>query len=44
MLGDEASKTCTATVIDAVDFEKPKGGTTNVSYSLRFTPKKGDAP
>lgn len=44
MLGDEAFKTCIVNVIDAVDFEKPKGGTTNVSYSLRFAPKKGDAP
>lgn len=44
MLGDEAFKTCIVGVVDGVDFEKPKGGVTNVSYSLRFTPKKGDAP
>jgi hypothetical protein len=33
-------KACVLGVFEAVDFEKPKGGTTTVSYSLRFTPKK----
>jgi hypothetical protein len=34
-------KACVLGVFTAIDFEKPKGGTTMVSYSLRFTPKKG---
>jgi hypothetical protein len=31
-------RTCVVTAFEAIDFLKPKGGTTNVSYSLRFTP------
>ena len=33
-------KECVLSVFEAIDFEKPKGGTTTVSYSLRFTPKR----
>lgn len=32
---------CVKAVFDGIDFEKPKTGATVVSYSLRFTPKKG---
>lgn len=32
-------ETCVVTTFEAIDFLKPKGGTTTVSYSLRFTPK-----
>ena len=39
-LKGEGFKECVLAVFEAVDFEKPKGGTTTVSYSLRFTPKK----
>jgi hypothetical protein len=31
---------CVVHVFEGIDFLKPKGGTTNVSYSLRFTPAK----
>lgn len=36
----EAFEECVRGVFEAIDFEKPKTGTTVVSYSLRFTPKK----
>lgn len=39
-LKGDGFKECVLAVFEAVDFEKPKGGTTTVSYSLRFTPKK----
>ena len=29
---------CVVKTFEAIDFLKPKGGTTTVSYSLRFTP------
>lgn len=29
---------CVRTTFEAIDFRKPKDGTTNVSYSLRFAP------
>lgn len=32
---------CVVRVFEALDFLPPKGGTTTVSYSLRFTPGKG---
>ena len=31
---------CVVKVFEGIDFLKPKGGTTTVSYSLRFTPAK----
>jgi hypothetical protein len=31
-------KDCVVRTFEAIDFLKPKGGTTTVSYSLRFTP------
>lgn len=40
-LKGDGFKDCVLAAFDAVDFEKPKGGTTTVSYSLRFTPPKG---
>jgi hypothetical protein len=39
-LKGDAFKTCVLGVFEAVDFEKPKGGTSTVSYSLRFAPRK----
>jgi hypothetical protein len=30
---------CVRATFEAIDFRKPKDGTTNVSYSLRFTPE-----
>jgi hypothetical protein len=33
-------KDCVVKVFEGIDFLKPKGGTTTVSYSLRFTPGK----
>ncbi|MFT3772783.1 MAG: AgmX/PglI C-terminal domain-containing protein [Minicystis sp.] len=33
-------KECVVKVFEEIDFLKPKGGTTTVSYSLRFTPVK----
>jgi hypothetical protein len=40
-LKGDAFKACVLAVFEAIDFEKPTGGITTVSYSLRFTPKKG---
>ena len=37
MKGHEFSE-CMVHVYEQIDFQKPKGGTTKVSYSLRFTP------
>jgi pyruvate/2-oxoglutarate dehydrogenase complex dihydrolipoamide acyltransferase (E2) component len=31
-------KECLVTAFEAIDFKKPRGGTTMVSYSIRFTP------
>ena len=39
-IAGEAFEQCVREVILGVDFEKPKTGTTVVSYSLRFTPDK----
>lgn len=39
-LGDDAFRACLLAVLEKVDFEKPRGGATVVSYSLRFTPKR----
>lgn len=36
----EAFKDCLTVLFTAIDFKKPKTGTTIVSYSLRFTPGK----
>jgi hypothetical protein len=38
-LKGKAFEECVSSVFEAIDFRKPKGGTTNVSYSLRFTPQ-----
>jgi pyruvate/2-oxoglutarate dehydrogenase complex dihydrolipoamide acyltransferase (E2) component len=35
-------RSCVVSTFEGIDFLKPKGGTTNVSYSLRFTPLHGD--
>jgi pyruvate/2-oxoglutarate dehydrogenase complex dihydrolipoamide acyltransferase (E2) component len=32
---------CVVHVFEGIDFLKPRGGTTTVSYSIRFTPTKG---
>lgn len=37
-LKGKAFKECVVKVFEEIDFLKPKGGTTTVSYSLRFTP------
>jgi hypothetical protein len=37
-LKGKAFEACVVHVFEAIDFLKPKGGTTVVSYSLRFTP------
>ena len=34
-------KECVVHTFEAIEFLKPRGGTTTVSYSLRFTPAKG---
>jgi hypothetical protein len=39
-LGGKPFRECVVHVFEGIDFLKPKGGTTNVSYSLRFTPAK----
>jgi hypothetical protein len=39
-LKGEGVEPCIRAVYDAIEFEKPADGTTMVSYSLRFTPKK----
>jgi len=39
-LKGEGFSPCVLAVFEAVDFQKPKGGVTVVSYSLRFTPEK----
>ena len=31
-------KECMVAAYEAIDFKKPRGGTTTVSYSVRFTP------
>lgn len=40
VLKGEGFKECMIAAFEAIDFEKPKGGTTTVSYSVRFTPPK----
>jgi hypothetical protein len=39
-LEGEGFEACVREVFAAIDFEKPKTGTTVVSYSLKFTPEK----
>jgi hypothetical protein len=39
-LRGEGFAPCVLGVFQAIDFQKPKGGATVVSYSLRFTPEK----
>jgi hypothetical protein len=39
-LRGEGFSACVLGVFQAIDFQKPKGGATVVSYSLRFTPEK----
>jgi hypothetical protein len=39
-LKGKAFKECVVQTFEKIDFRKPRGGTTTVSYSLRFTPKK----
>jgi hypothetical protein len=39
-LRGEGFSPCVLAVFSAIDFQKPKGGATVVSYSLRFTPEK----
>ncbi|MEJ7731369.1 MAG: hypothetical protein WKG00_19405 [Polyangiaceae bacterium] len=39
-LRGEGFSPCVLAVLSAIDFQKPKGGATVVSYSLRFTPEK----
>jgi hypothetical protein len=39
-LKGKAFKECVVSTFEKIDFKKPRGGTTTVSYSLRFTPKK----
>jgi hypothetical protein len=34
-------KACVVSTFESIDFLKPRGGTTTVSYSLRFTPAQG---
>jgi hypothetical protein len=34
-------KECVVHTFEGIDFLKPRGGTTTVSYSLRFSPTKG---
>jgi hypothetical protein len=34
-------KSCVVSTFESIDFLKPRGGTTTVSYSLRFTPGGG---
>lgn len=38
-LKGEGFEACVIAVFEQIDFRKPKGGTTVVSYSLRFTPR-----
>lgn len=37
-LKGDGFKECVVGVFEAIDFKKPRGGTTTVSYSIRFTP------
>jgi hypothetical protein len=39
-ISGEGFEACVRATFDAIDFEKPKTGTTVVSYSLRFSPNK----
>jgi hypothetical protein len=45
-LGPDAFRDCVVHVFEEVDFAKPRGGRTTVSYSLRFEPRESvtDAP
>ena len=40
-LKGKAFEACVVRTFEAIEFLPPKGGTTTVSYSLRFTPAKG---
>ncbi|MEZ4315159.1 MAG: hypothetical protein R3F14_44660, partial [Polyangiaceae bacterium] len=37
-LKGEGFKDCMVAVFEKIDFKKPRGGSTMVSYSVRFTP------
>lgn len=38
-IGGDAFRTCVMDVFESVDFQKPRGGKTIASYSLRFSPR-----
>jgi hypothetical protein len=38
-LASDSFKACVVAAFEAIDFQKPKGGRTMVSYSLRFEPR-----
>jgi hypothetical protein len=38
-LASDSFKACVVSVFEAIDFQRPKGGRTMVSYSLRFEPR-----
>ena len=38
-LGGDAFRDCVVAVLAGVDFERPRGGRTTVSYSLEFAPR-----
>jgi hypothetical protein len=40
-LGPDAFRDCVVHVFEGIDFAKPRGGKTTVSYSLRFEPHEG---
>jgi hypothetical protein len=42
-LGPDAFRDCVTHVFEEVEFAKPRGGRTTVSYSLSFQPQPGDA-
>ena len=39
-LSGDGFEDCVKAVFESIDFERPKGGTTNVSYGLGFRPKR----
>jgi hypothetical protein len=42
-IGGDAFRDCVVHVFEEVNFARPRGGRTTVSYSLRFQPIQGDA-
>jgi hypothetical protein len=42
-LGPEAFRDCVTRVFEEIEFARPRGGRTTVSYSLSFQPSPGDA-